>query len=98
MFVRIARFEGAEGNWDERIAAVRERMQQGSGSDERPPFSRALMLVDRENGRGASVMFCETQDDLHKVDQFMNNMDAPGGTGRRVGVEMYEVAVDSAAS
>ena len=96
MFVRIARFEGAEENWDERIAAVRERMQQGSDSDEQPPFSRALMLVDRKNGRGASVMFCETQEDLEKVDQFMNTMDAPGGTGQRVGVEMYEVAVDSA--
>lgn len=94
MYVRIARFEGAEGNWDERIGEVRERMASVQGAGDGPPFKRALMLVDRENGRGAAVSFCETEDDLRKVDEYMNNMPAPG-TGTRSSVEMYEVAVDS---
>ncbi|MDQ3381386.1 MAG: hypothetical protein M3546_13905 [Actinomycetota bacterium] len=53
------------------------------------------MLVDRENSRGAAVTFCETEDDLRKVDEYMNNMSPPGGTGTRSSVEMFEVAVDS---
>ena len=95
MFVRIARFEGGEGNWDERISGVRDRIRGSVGSQDAPPISRALMLVDREGGRGASVVFCETESQLHQIDEMMNSMDMPVGGGRRVGVEMYEVAVDS---
>jgi hypothetical protein len=95
MYVRIARFEGSGENWDERIAEIRERMASGMGGDDRPPIKRQLMLVDRENGRGAGVSFCETEDDLRKVDEFMNNMSPPGGSGTRSSVELYEVAIDS---
>jgi hypothetical protein len=56
---------------------------------------RSLMLVDRESGRGAAVVFCETEVDLRAVDEFMNNMSPPSGTGTRSSVELYEVAVDS---
>ena len=53
------------------------------------------MLVDRDNGRGANVMFCETEDDLRQVDEWMNNMTPHGRAGTRIGVELYDVAVDS---
>jgi hypothetical protein len=98
MYVRIAGFEGNADNWDERIAEVRGRMDNPGGEGERTPFSRAMMLVDRSSGRGASVMFCDSEEDLKKVDEFMNNMSPPAGTGTRTAVEMYEVAVDSEAS
>ncbi|GAC1437627.1 MAG: hypothetical protein NVSMB51_12100 [Solirubrobacteraceae bacterium] len=96
MYVRIARFEGAEGNWDERIEEVRKRMRS-TGEDSPMPagvVKRALMLVDRENSRGASVLFCETEEKLRRADEAMNAMNRPGGGGTRTGVEMYEVAVD----
>ena len=95
MWVRIAKFDGAEGNWDDRIPEVRERMRSGMSGGDSPPVKRAIMLADRESNRGANVMFCETEDDLRKVDEFMNNMTIPGGGGTRTSVEMYEVAVDS---
>lgn len=95
MYVRIARFEGAGDNWDERIGEVRGRIASAQGAADGPPIKRALMLVDRENGRGAAVSFCETEDDLRKVDEYMNSMAPPGGTGTRSSVEMFEVAVDS---
>ena len=94
MHVRIARFEGAGDNWDERIQEIRRRMA-GQGGGEMPPYKRALMLVDRENGRGAAVTFCKTEEDLRKVDEYMNSMSPPGGAGTRSSVEMFEVAVDS---
>jgi hypothetical protein len=53
------------------------------------------MLVDRENGRGASVTFADTEADMRKVDEFMNGMSPGARGGTRTGVEVYEVAVDS---
>ena len=101
MYVRIARFENAGGDWDERIEEVRKRM---SGEVDSPMaqvldvVSRAMMLVDRENGRGAGVVFCETEEDLRRIDQAMNEMSPPPGAGTRASVEIYEVAVDEAPS
>ena len=96
MFVRIARFEGSsEENWDDRIAQIRERTKSGMEATDRPPIKRSLMLVDRKGGKGAAVTFCETEEDLRKVDEFMNNMTPPTGSGTRSSVELFEVAVDS---
>ncbi len=97
MYVRIARFENAEGNWDERIEEVRKRMSGELDSpmaQARDAVKRAMMLVDRENNRGVDVIFCETEEDLRRVDQAMNEMSPPPGAGTRTSVEVYEVAVD----
>ncbi len=98
MYVRIARFENAEENWDERIEEIRNRMRNpGEGSpmaEARGAVKRGMMLVDRENGRGAGLIFCESEEDLRRVDAAMNQMNPPGGGGTRTSVEMYEVAVD----
>ena len=94
MYARIARFEGAEDNWDERIGEVRVRMASAQAAADGPPI-KPLMLVDRENGRGAAVAFCETEDDLPMVDDVMSNLSPPGGSGTRTSVELFEVAVDS---
>jgi len=93
MYVRIAQVEATDGEWDERIAEVRRRMQ-GDEMGLRQHISRSMMLVDRENGTGAGLILCETEEDLRKVDEIMNNATPPGG-GRRTSVQMYEVAVDS---
>jgi hypothetical protein len=93
MYVRIARFEAVEGS-EPPIEEIRERMREGTGRPEMP-VRRGLMLVDRENGRGANLMFCETEDDLRRVDEYMNSMTPVTGAGRRTSVEMYEVVLDS---
>ena len=98
MWVRIARFENTEGNWDERIEEVGRRMR-GESEGGPPPemralVKRAMMLVDRENGRGAGFQFAETEEDLRKIDEAMNRMSPPTGGGKRSSVEMYEIAVD----
>ena len=95
MYVRIARFEGSSDNWDERIASIRERTKEGMEAADRPPIKRSMMLVDRQSGKGAAVSFCETEEDLREVDEFMNNLTPPSGSGTRSSVELYEVAVDS---
>ncbi|MBA2615183.1 MAG: hypothetical protein H0U90_05290 [Actinobacteria bacterium] len=97
MYVRIARFEGGSGNWDERIEEVRRRIESSPPDGvERPQgIKRAMMLVDREAGRGASLLFVEDQDALRAADEMMNRMTPLPGGGSRTSVEMYEVAVDA---
>ena len=68
MYVRIARFEGGERNWDEFAATVGETIRSGGHGT---PFEkvadaakRLMLFVDRENNRGANLFLCETEDDL----------------------------------
>lgn len=95
MYARIAQFEGSPEDLDDRIAEVRRRME----ADEmgmRQHIERSMMLVDRETGKGASLILCSSQDDLQRVDEIMNNATPPGGSSQqRTSVQMYEVAVDS---
>jgi hypothetical protein len=95
MYVRIARFEGAEGDRSTDVEDIRERMRQGKAQADGPPITRALMLVDRDGGRSASVTFCDTEEDMRKVDEFMNSMSPGVAGGTRTSVEVFEVAVDS---
>ena len=98
MYVRIARFEGSDIDWDERIEAVGKRIRGGGEgtpmAEVRGAIKRAMMLVDRENSRGASVVFCDSEEDMRRVDQAMDQMTPLDSRGSRTGVEVYEVAVD----
>src|SRR3712207_7761071 len=52
MWVRIARFEGAEDNWDERIEEVRRRMR---GEDDTSPMARHRGLVKRADRKSTRL-------------------------------------------
>jgi hypothetical protein len=95
VYVRVVRFEGASEDWDERIAEIRRQMDHGRGAELGQLVKRGLMLVDRANGRAANVMFCETEEDLRKVDAAMGAQQPPSGMGSRASVDMYEVALDT---
>ncbi|MBV9837815.1 MAG: hypothetical protein JO156_06835 [Solirubrobacterales bacterium] len=98
MYVRIARFEGGERDWDEFAGLVRETIRSGGQGT---PFEgasgaaqRVMVLVDRDGNRGANLILCETEDDLRRVDAAMNEITPPAGRGARTSVEMFEVLVD----
>lgn len=98
MYVRIARFEGGERNWDEFAAGVRETLRSGGQGT---PFEQAsdavarmMLLVDRQGNRGANLVLCETEDDLRRVDAALNEVTPVSGRGARTSVEMYEVLLD----
>jgi hypothetical protein len=92
VYARVASFEGDPANVDEAISRVRGEVSSG----QRPPglegAKSMMMLVNRETGKGLGVTFFETEDDLRRGDEALNNMN-PGGGGRRTSVEVYEVAV-----
>ena len=98
MYIRIARFEGGERNWDEFAAGVGETLRSGGQGT---PFEKAsdaiarmMLLVDREGNRGANLILCETEDDLRRVDSALNEVTPAPGRGARTSVEMYEVLLD----
>jgi hypothetical protein len=98
MYVRIAKFEGGDRNWDDFAADVREAIRSGGQGT---PFEtvgdaakRIMLLVDRESNGGANLILCETQDDLRRVDAAMNEITPAVGRGARTSVEMYEAVVD----
>ena len=98
MYVRIARFEGGDRNWDDFAAEVRETIRSGGQGT---PFEnvadaakRVMLLVDREGNRGANLILCETEDDLRRTDAAMNEITPASGRGARTSVEMYEVVLD----
>jgi hypothetical protein len=98
MFVRIARFDVGDSNWDERIAQIGASIRAGGQGTPMEAaagaITRVVLLVDRETNRGANLIFCETQDDLRQADEAMNQMSPADGRGVRTSVEMYEVAFD----
>jgi hypothetical protein len=94
MYARIARFEGGD---PERFAATRDRIEAEMASGTPPEglegAKEVMMLVDRESGTGLGVVFFETEDELRRGDEALNQMSPPeDASGRRTGVEIYEVA------
>ena len=106
MYVRIARFEGVEPDtMDSQVEQIRQRIQEGqdllsSGEAQGPEAAgmravkRAMMLVDRQGGRGAALSFADSEEDIMKVHAWMNSMSPAPGGGQRASVEIYEVAID----
>ena len=98
MWVRIARFEGADSDsHDPRAEMIRSRLRGDagtSGGEEMPRATRVLMLADREGGRWAGVQFADTEDDIRRVDAFLQRQTPPPGSGTQSSVEIHEVLLD----
>jgi len=98
MYVRIARFDGGDRNWDEFAAGVRDTIRSGGRGTPLEGVGdaakRIMLLVDRGNNRGANLVLCETEDDLRRVDAALNEVTPAAGRGARTSVEMYEVLMD----
>jgi hypothetical protein len=93
MFVRIATFEG--GDVDRIAQLVDERRQ--SGEIALPAGVRRIMVLNGE--RRLFLAFFETRDELEAAEQEFDAMgdDIPEDIrGRRVSVDVYEVASDEA--
>lgn len=95
MFARVARWEGGDADAIRRAAEeVSSRTQ--SGPPEGVPAKGFLLLIDPDNQRQIAISLFETEEDLRKGDEVLNSMNPPEeGIGRRLEVEMYEVAVNS---
>ena len=100
MYVRIARFESGDRDWDEFAGDIREALRSGGRGTPLETVSdaivRMLLLVDRESGRAANLILCETEEDMRRTDAAFNQITPAGGRGPRTSVEIYEVLMDEA--
>jgi len=94
MYARVAVFEGATGDALQR-SADEIQSQADKGPPEGVPATGFTMLIDPESGRSLSISLFETEDDLRKGDETLNQMNpSSDDVGKRVAVETYEVGVD----
>ncbi len=102
MYVRIARFDGGERNWDEFAEDVRGALHNGGKGTPvegmTDAISRMMLFVDRESGKGANLIVCETEDEKRRTDAAFNAITPAGGRGPRTSVEIYEVLMDETPS
>ncbi len=106
MYVRIARFEGGTiAQIEEEGARIRrdiEAARRGEPGPEVPSelallASRFEMLVDRDRGAVAVLVYAETEDQVREIDRIMDGMSpSSGGWGKRVSAELFEVFFDEA--
>ena len=106
MYARIARFEGVDpAAVDDQIAEMRSQLEgarAGQAPADAPEGTQTLMetvarfmqLVDRESGTFVGIIFCESENEMRRADEALNQMSPGEGGGSRTSVDIYEVAID----
>jgi hypothetical protein len=103
MYARLTRFEGSDPE-----ALRRELDQMGdqirSGTPPREmdesqaatlqAIKRVLVLADVDKGSSAMIAFCDSEEDVRRVDELFNQMSPGDQGGKRESVDIYEVAID----
>lgn len=98
MWVRVARFEGGtpEG-LDAEMARSKQDLEEAKTGGLPPGLegvTRVLEAINRVDGTGLALVFCETEEELRSVDTALDEMSPSADAGRRVSVGMYEVMTD----
>jgi hypothetical protein len=106
MYVRIARFEGGTAaEIEQEGARIRRDLGPAAGGESRGEIpeelarlaSRIEMLLDRERGSVAMLVYAEDEQRIREIDRIMNDMSPSSGEwGKRVSVDTYEVYLDEA--
>ena len=107
MYVRMARFEGADPAELERQLEMMRRPMDEMTADESGQgpnreqmewlgkvTKRMLVLADKDKGSSAMLVFVDSKDDVRKMDEMMNAMSPGTGGGKRASADIYEVAID----
>jgi len=93
-YVRVVRFSGVDS---ERVAALKERVDQNEGPPEGVPAVGLRVLLDEEQGTAVVLQTFDSMDDLKAGEEVLSAMD-PGETpGTRESVDRCEVMIDVSA-
>ena len=95
MYARIATFEADPARADEAIAAARQQVESNwaNPAEGLGTAKDLYMLIDREHGRGLGITLWETEEDLQRGNEALNQMTPPAQGGRGLDVAIYEVAL-----
>lgn len=95
MFARVVRF--TDVNQDQ-LAEVRRRIDEGGGPPPGVPAKRMQMLVDEDQSTAVAIVFFETEEDMRKGGEVLDQMDTGETPGTRVSVDHCEVKIEMDAS
>ena len=86
---RVVAFEGVDS---ERIAQMRQEMEQGDRPDD-IPASEVIVLHDADASTSLAIVFFENEEDYAKGDAALNAMSSSDTPGQRTSVAKYDVAI-----
>jgi hypothetical protein len=103
MYARLARFEGSDPEALRReLDQMGEQIRSGTPPSEMDEsqaatlqaIKRVLVLADVDKGSSAMIAFCDSEEDVRRVDELLNQMSPGDQGGKRESVDIYEVAID----
>ena len=94
MYARAVRFTDVS---PDRIAEIRERIDQEEGPPEGVPSTGFQLLVDESQGTAIFVGYFASEDDMKKGGEVLEAMDAADTPGTRASVDACEVVVEKQA-
>jgi hypothetical protein len=86
---RVVAFDGVDS---ERMAQMRQEMQQGDRPDD-IPATEVIVLHDPDSAKSLAIVFFDNEEDYVKGDAALNAMPASDTPGQRTSVAKYDVAV-----
>jgi hypothetical protein len=86
---RVVAFDGVDSD---RIAQMRQEMEQGERPEE-IPATEVIILHDPEAQKSLAIVFFESEDDYARGDAALNAMPAGDTPGQRTSVAKYDVAI-----
>jgi hypothetical protein len=86
---RVVAFDGVDSD---RMAQMRQEMQQGDRPDD-IPATEVIVLHDPDSAKSLAIVFFDNEEDYVKGDAALNAMPASDTPGQRTSVAKYDVAV-----
>jgi hypothetical protein len=95
MHARVATFEvDSEGGIDEMADGIRRDIESGTLPPGLDDAKGVMLLVDRPKRKALAIVLFESDEAMMRGDEALNQMSGPPTeSGRRSGVDFYEVAV-----
>lgn len=91
MYARVVRFTDVN---PERIAQVTDRIEESDGPPPDVPATGMKMLIDEAQSTAIAILFFETEEDMRKGGETLDQMDAGDTPGTRASVDLCEVKVE----
>ena len=88
----LARVVGFDGVDSDRIAQMRQEMEQGERPDD-IPATEVIVLHDPDTSKSLAIVFFDNEEDYAKGDAALNAMPATDTPGQRTSVAKYDVAI-----
>jgi hypothetical protein len=91
MYARIVRFTDVK---PERIEEIKARAAEAGGPPEGVPSSGIQIILDEDQSTAVVVQLFDSEEDMRKGEEVLEQMDSSETPGTRVSVDKGEIALD----